>query len=100
MSRRRFLVQAAVTATAVPLLGRTVFLPARAEILKKLPIDDTQARVLHYSEDAATVKDPAFKAGSTCANCQLYIAATGGCELFEGYSVAPKGWCTAWTKGP
>lgn len=98
ISRRRFLVQAAVAATAVPLLARMTFSPARADALKKLTLDNAQAKALHYSENAAAVKDPAHKAGSNCADCQLFTAATGACALFAGYSVNPKGWCSAWTK--
>jgi hypothetical protein len=97
-SRRRFLIQAAVAATAVPLLARTAFTPARADALAKLTLDNPQAKALHYSDNALSVKDPAYKAGSTCSNCQLFIPANGGCELFSGFSVDPKGWCSAWTK--
>jgi high potential iron-sulfur protein len=98
-ARRRFLIQAAVAATAVPLLARMAFTPARADALKKLTLDNPQAKALHYAADAATVKDPAYKAGSLCSNCQLFIPATGGCELFPDFSVDPKGWCSAWA-GP
>jgi hypothetical protein len=97
-TRRRFLVQAAVAATALPLLARMSFTPAQAAALKMLPLDNPQAKALKYSENAATVKDPAFKPGSACAGCQLFTAATGACAIFAGYSVNPKGWCTAWTK--
>ena len=97
-SRRRFLVQAAVAATALPLLARMAGNTAEAAPLKKLTVDNAQAKALKYTENAAAVKDPAFKAGSACANCQFFTAATGACALFPGYSVNPKGWCSAWAK--
>ena len=97
-TRRRFLIQAAVAATAVPLLARMAYSPAQADALKKLTLDNAQAKALHYSDNASAVKDPAYKAGSNCAGCQLFTAATGACALFAGYSVNPKGWCSAWAK--
>jgi len=97
-SRRRFLMHAAVAATAVPLMGKMAFNPARADALKKLTLDNAQAKALHYTENAATVKDPAFKAGSSCATCQFFTSATGACALFVGYSVNPKGWCAGWAR--
>ncbi len=99
ISRRRFLVHAAVAATAVPLLARMSFSPAQADALKKLTLDNAQAKALHYTENATSAaKDPAFKPASNCAGCQLFTAATGACALFAGFSVNPKGWCSAWTK--
>jgi len=97
-SRRRFLMQAAVAATAVPLLAKMAFTPVHADALKKLTLDNAQAKALHYTENAATVKDPAFKAGSSCSTCQFFTPATGACALFVGYSVNPKGWCSGWAK--
>ena len=94
-SRRRFLIQAAVAATAIPLIGRIG--PADAA-LPRLPVSNPQAKALSYVEDAAKVKHPSFKPGSVCANCQFFAAATQGCTLFPGFSVAPKGWCSAWAK--
>jgi hypothetical protein len=98
-TRRRFLIQAAVAATAVPLLARMAYRPAQAAALQPLTGDNAQAKALHYSDNAAaSAKDPVYKAGSACAGCQLFTAATGACALFVGYSVNPKGWCSAWTK--
>ena len=98
-SRRRFLVRAALAASALPLLGRVGVAAAQSDALEKLPPDNPQAKALHYVEDASKVKDAAYKPGSTCANCALYIAANGGCEVFMGYRVASAGWCTSWSKG-
>jgi hypothetical protein len=95
-SRRRFLIQAAVAATALPLLSRTA--PATAAPLPKLTLANPQAKALGYVEDASKTTNPAHKAGSACANCQFFTPATGACALFAGFSVVPKGWCSAWAK--
>ncbi len=94
-SRRRFLITAAVAATALPLLGRTG--SAQAAPLPKLPATNPQAKALGYVEDAAKA-GAGHKPGSACANCQFFTPATGACALFAGFSVSPKGWCTAWAK--
>ncbi len=96
-SRRRFLIQAAVAATAIPLLARLAGQPAMAAA-KNLTADNPQAKALGYVENAATTKNAAFKPGSACANCQFFTAATGACAIFPGYTVSPKGWCSAWAK--
>ena len=95
-SRRRFLVQAAVAATALPFLGKIG--QAAAAPLPKLPTTNAQAKALGYVEDASKTTNAAHKAGSVCTNCQFFTASTGACALFAGFSVAPKGWCTAWAK--
>jgi hypothetical protein len=96
-SRRRFLVQAAVAATALPLMARMIGQPAEAALLK-LPLDNAQAKALGYTEDADDSKNAAHKAGSSCSNCQFFTASTGACALFAGFTVSPKGWCSAWAK--
>jgi hypothetical protein len=96
-SRRRFLVYAALAAVAVPVVMRTSG-KARAAALVKLPLDNPQAKALGYVEDASTTKNAVYKPGSTCASCQFFTTATGACTLFAGYSVSPKGWCSAWAK--
>lgn len=96
VSRRRFLITAAVAASALPLLGHVG--SVQAAPLPKLPLSNPQAKALGYVEDASKVTSPAFKPGSLCSNCQFFTAATGACTLFPGYSVAPKGWCSAWAK--
>ena len=96
ISRRRFLTQAAVAAVALPLLGRMQ--PAQAATLPKLPANNPQAKALGYVADAGTTANPSHKAGSACSNCQFFTASTGACALFAGFSVAPKGWCSAWAK--
>ena len=96
-SRRRFLSHVLLAAVAAPLAGAAAS-RAFAAPLPKLPLDNPQAKSLHYTEDASKVKDPAHKAGSVCANCQFFTASTGACALFAGFSVASKGWCSAWAK--
>lgn len=99
LSRRRFLsLAAAVAAVPVVLHGRE----AAAADLPMVSPDDPTAKGIGYVADAATAKNPAFKAGSACANCALYSgaagAASGPCGIFPGKAVAAKGWCTAYAK--
>ena len=95
--RRHFLRRALAAAVALPVLG--VAVPrARAQALKPLPTTLAQAQALKYTENAATVADPAHKPGSQCANCQFFTAASGACQIFPGYAVKPAGWCAAWAK--
>ena len=104
-SRRRFFGYAALMAmapmAAQQALAQTKAAPA-AKALPKLPLDNPQAKALAYTENAATVKHAAYKAGSDCANCMLYKGAAGQaygpCTLFPQHSVAAKGWCSAWAK--
>lgn len=95
-SRRRFLARLALAAAAIPALQLAS--PAQAQALKKLPLDNAQAKALKYHESAVGIKEPTYKAGSVCGNCQFFTAATGACTLFPGFSVAAKGWCSAWAK--
>ncbi len=98
-TRRRFLIQATVAASALPLLAKMAMQPAYAA-LPPLPLDNAQAKALNYAEDAATVKNPMFKAGSSCANCQFFTADTGACAIFPTFGVNPKGWCSGWAAKP
>lgn len=95
-TRRHFLARAAALLAALPLLGAGT--RAFAAPLPKLPPTHPQAKALHYVEDARKASQPTYKPGSACLNCQFYTAATGACVLFAGFSVAPKGWCSAWAK--
>lgn len=96
-SRRRFLIQAGVAAVSLPLLG-ALSSTAKAQALKKLTADNAQAKALGYVDDATKTTNAAHKAGSTCSNCQFFTASSGACQLFPGYSVSAKGWCSAWAK--
>jgi hypothetical protein len=95
-SRRRFLRHVLAAAAAAPLLGATA--RTFAAPLPKLPPGNAQAKALHYIEDASKTEDPARKPGANCATCQFFTPATGACALFAGFSVASKGWCSAWAK--
>lgn len=92
-ARRRFMLQAVSAAIALPVFGQ-----AFAQALKKLTSDNVTAKALKYTENAAASKEPSYKPGSSCANCQFFTAASGACSLFPGFAVVPKGWCTAWAK--
>ena len=96
-ARRRFLIQAAVVAAALPFAGSRLIGQVQAQELKKLPLDNATAKALAYAEDYTKVKHPSFKPGSNCANCQFFTAA-GGCTLFPGYRVPAEAWCSAWAK--
>ena len=95
--RRRFIGYAALLALA-PLAAKDVLAQAKAPAgaLPKLPLDNAQAKALNYVESTKGLAHKTFKAGSDCANCQFFHADTKGCTLFAGFSVAPKGWCSAW----
>lgn len=96
-SRRRFLARLALAAAAIPALD--LLLPsAQAQALKKLTPDNAQAKALKYHESVIGIKEPTYKAGSICGNCQFFTQATGACTLFPGFSVNTKGWCAAWAK--
>ena len=101
-SRRRFLIGTAVVVSTTPLWGRFALPAARAADLPPLPGDNATAVALAYAEDASTVQHASKKPDSNCVNCQFYTgtpdAARGPCSLFPGYSVAGKGWCSAWAK--
>lgn len=96
VSRRHFLLQAAVIASSLPLLGRMA--SASAAGLPRLPPGNAQAKALGYVEDEGKSTNPAHKHGSACSNCQFFTKATGACALFAGFSVNADGWCTAWAK--
>lgn len=66
---------------------------------------DATAQSLGYKHDATKVdkaKFAKYKAGETCANCQLYQGkpgeAWGPCPIFTGKEVSAKGWCSAYVK--
>ncbi|MEZ5462017.1 MAG: high-potential iron-sulfur protein [Dokdonella sp.] len=95
-NRRRFLVSSAVALGSLPLIGQALRQPAHAADLPPLPESNAQAAALKYTTDASKATAPNYKAGSDCANCQFFHPDTKGCTLFAGFSVEPKGWCSAW----
>lgn len=100
-SRRRFLGTTALFAASVPFVAKGLVGDAVAADLKPLPLDNPQAKALKYTEDYKKIaNEPLHKPEAHCANCMLFVAATGGCGLFPGFSVKPEGWCSAWAKKP
>ncbi|MGY6517716.1 MAG: high-potential iron-sulfur protein [Lysobacteraceae bacterium] len=101
-SRRRFIINCALVATALPLGTKLLDGRALAQDRPRLPLDNPQARALNYVETTEGLDHPSYKEGSVCTNCQFWTAgpddAWGGCTLFPGYDVAGPGWCTAWAK--
>ena len=97
VSRRRFLVHAAL-AVAAALLAPLVVGRADAQALTPLPADHPTAKALAYSTQEVAAKHPSYKPGSACDNCQFFAPATNGCSLFPGFAVKPKAWCSAWAK--
>ena len=55
-NRRRFMLQAATAAIALPLFGQ-----AFAQALKKLTADNPTAMALKYTDNAATTKEPSHE---------------------------------------
>lgn len=93
-ARRRFLLRSSAAAAALPLIA---LMPKHAfAALPPLPMTNAQAKALHYVEDATKSDQSTHKADRFCDNCQFHVAATNGCTIFPGFSVAPKGWCSAW----
>ena len=97
LTRRHFLRNIAVAGSA----GSVFMLnPAIARDLPKLSLEDPLAVGLQYVEDATAATSPAYKAGSTCANCLQIQGADGDayrpCAIVPGKSVAAAGWCSAW----
>ena len=98
-SRRSFLARLVAGVVALPLLSNVQVPRALAQALAPLSPENPQAKALKYTPDAATAtKDPAWKPGSHCGNCQFFTAATGACQIFPGSAVKPAGWCVAWAK--
>ena len=95
--RRRFLIQAALLASATPVLliagsGKATAAPPR------LPVSNAQAKALSYTETAGTAKHPLRKPNSRCSNCSFFTTAPQACSIFPGFVVAPAGWCSAWVQ--
>ncbi len=94
LTRRDLLGLSAVAIVASPALALTSRLAFAADA-PRLDPNDAQASALAYTHQSA-------KAGSNCANCQLYSAGAGAawgpCAIFPGKQVAGAGWCSAWVK--
>lgn len=97
-SRRRFIKITVVGASIALIAG--VAGVAQAGDLSHVGSSDPTAQALGYVEDATASKNPLYKAGSNCANCQLYSGPPSGygpCQLFPGKAVNSKGWCSGYT---
>lgn len=101
INRRSFLTRVVLGAAALPLLQMS---PAHAADLPHLSPDDSAAKALAYTENAAKIDakaEPTFKSASHCANCNFFQAAQAKgdyapCTIFPGKSVNKNGWCRAW----
>jgi hypothetical protein len=72
--------------------------------LPRLSEDDSQAKSLSYKHIASDVdssKQPRYKEGQQCSNCQVYQGKDGEewgpCPIFAGKAVKATGWCTAYS---
>lgn len=95
ISRRRLLRNATLVASAASLALR-VRTAASADGALLNPAEPA-AKAVRYVEDARRVKEAS---GNTCANCALYLGATGStqgaCQIFPGKQVKAAGWCSSW----
>ncbi len=102
ISRRQMLKGSAVAVASIPLASiATRVAHAETVELPKLSADDAFAAAIGYTPDAATADgaEATFKAGSNCANCQLYTggdAEYGPCSIVPGKLVSAEGWCRTW----
>ena len=97
-SRRSFLkIAFGTSATAVVMAALPAL--ARADDLPHLSDTDPSAKALGYVEDGTASKNPMYKAGNACSNCQFYSGKASGygpCMLFPGKSVHAGGWCISY----
>lgn len=98
--RRKF-VKKGLFGLAVLPFGMGVLTTKAFAALPMLDATAPNAKALGYTPDASTAAShAAFKAGSSCSNCNFYNASTGACPLFAGNAVEAAGWCQAWVKKP
>jgi High potential iron-sulfur protein len=102
--RRRNLLKIGSLAVAALAIAARMGKPARAAA-PHVDEKDVMAQSLGYKHDATKVDKAKFanyKAGETCATCQLYQGkpegAWGPCPIFTGKEVSAKGWCSAYVK--
>lgn len=97
-SRRRSILIAA------PALALGLMASRSASAQAKVTETDPTAVALGYKADASKVDTAKFKQfvkGSSCANCNFYVAkgaVEGTCSALGGRLVAGKGWCMVWVK--
>ena len=100
MNRRRLLL------SAIPIVGFGLLGARLAQAQsQRVQESDPNAQAVGYKDKASTVdtrKWTSYKAGSTCANCQLYLGqpkdASAPCAALGGKTVAGGGWCALWVK--
>ncbi len=105
LSRRALLRGFATGLAVLPALQLGSAAAADAATLSET---DPSAQALGYVADATKIdaaKEAAFKAGSACHSCALYMTAqeSGGhapCAAFPGKVVAAAGWCRAYAAKP
>lgn len=96
---RRSMLKKGMFGLAVLPFGMGALTQSAFAALPMLDPSAPNAKALAYTPDASTAAShAAYKAGSNCANCQLFNASTGACPLFAGHAVEPEGWCQAWVK--
>lgn len=105
VSRRAFVSYAAISASALALGLVTRRASAAGESLPHLSDKDPMAKALHYTANAASVNkanNPSFKIGDRCAKCRFFqgkadeASGYAGCQLYPGYAVNAKGWCSSY----
>ncbi|MGI9273583.1 MAG: high-potential iron-sulfur protein [Endozoicomonas sp.] len=95
-SRRDFL-RLTAGAILIPLLNIPVSRAEDSQLPAATPDNPPAAMALKYRKTAAeAAKVPGFVAGRRCDNCLHFVPNNHECKLFQGHSVEPEGWCTAW----
>lgn len=86
MPSRRHFLKLASGAVLIPLVNVESL---QANELEPLSLSDPQGKALKYVKVSE-------KEGQWCSNCLHFKVETGGCNIFPGKSVEPKGWCAVW----
>lgn len=94
---RRRLLKTGLTVAVTPLLASQAA-PAIAVGALLVNPAEPAAKAVKYVEDAKLAAGAT--AGATCANCALYLGASGSaqgpCQIFSGKQVKAAGWCSSW----
>ena len=103
ISRRTLVNYALIAGAFLPALH--IGNKAAAAALAPLDPNDPAAKALGYVSDSSKVDasaNPTHKSDQTCFSCAQYQGkpgdAQGGCNIFVGKSVAPRGWCKVWAQ--
>lgn len=102
-SRRRFLKLTGGAASAVALGGSFPRRARATELPHLTQSNNATAKALQYVEDNTQAAAP-HKAGQACSNCSFYHGGAGDeygpCDLYPGFVVHSKGWCTGYAAKP